>query len=166
MERIEIQPGAYFPLSHHTAKGKTEDKKRAQKKSGVFRSLFEADTAGETASASRLPNGPIQQQEAEELFQSIQSAGEQLKRFPGKENTAIYTALVKELVAKVVRDGIVVEDHSSGSHVLKRKNFSLVRIVDEKLAQLADGLAVTQREQIEMLARVDEIQGLLVDLLH
>ena len=161
MERIDIQPGAFFPLSQQPAK--SGGKKRAKAPTGVFGSLFETETAD---AASQIADAPLHEQEAEELFQAIQAAGERLKQFPGRENSSAYKELVRALVERVVRNGIVVEEHSSGSHILKRKSFSLLRIVDTKLAQLVDGIAATQREQLQLLAQVDEIQGLLIDMLH
>lgn len=170
MERIDIQPGSFFPPSggSHAAHGahagvrpqadKTRKKSRPQK---AFRNLLETE-----ADAAAAPGGPVNSQEADELFQSIQAAGEQVKQFPSGENIAAYTKLVQGLVQRVVREGLVVEEHSSGSHILKRKSFSLVQVINNKLVELADGVAATQREQFQLLAKVEEIQGLLVDLLH
>ncbi|AFG38000.1 YaaR family protein [Spirochaeta africana] len=160
MERIDIQPGSFFPLSQQPAR--SDKKKRSKRPAGVFGKLLEDGQSAETAAAA----GPLQQQEAEELFQEIQAAGERLKQFPGQENSSVYRELVRALVEKVVRDGIIVEEHSSGSHILKRKSFSLLRVVDAKLAQLLDGVAATQREQLQLMAQVEEIQGLLIDMLH
>jgi uncharacterized protein YaaR (DUF327 family) len=42
----------------------------------------------------------------------------------------------------------------------------LIQVVDQKLEQLAAGILTGQASQLELLARVDEIAGLLVDLLH
>ncbi|GAB6091317.1 YaaR family protein [Spirochaeta dissipatitropha] len=164
MERIDIQPGAYFPLVKPDLKKKTDEKKQSQKKSGIFQKLFEAEENKTTAAT--VENSPIHIDDAEELFQQIQSAGEKLKRFPGAENVNDYKRLVRSLVERVVREGIIVEEHSSGTHILKRKSFSLLTVIDSKLAQLAEGMLATQRDQMELLAKVDEIQGLIVDLLH
>lgn len=161
MERIDIQPGAYFPLSPQSGTKKAKGSKKDSVRKGMFQGLFESEPEATTAAS-----GPLPQQQAEELFQSIQAAGEKLKHFPGRENVEAYTSLVRDLVERVVRDGIVLEEHSSGSHILKRKNYSLLTVVNSKLAQLADGMLATQRDQMILLEKVDEIQGILVNLLH
>ncbi len=165
MERIDIQPGAYFPASQYSSRDKAEKKKKTSGKNSFLR-LFSSESAEVEANQSLSDSAPLQQAEAEVLFQSIQAAGENLRRFPGKENIEEYQKLVRSLVGRVVRDGIVVEEHSSGAHVLKRKSFSLIKVIDAKLVELANGVLVTQRDQFQLMAKLQEIQGLLVDMLH
>ena len=52
---------------------------------------------------------------------------------------------------------------TSGANIAKRKRFTLVKVIDEKLEALASVLAA-QKEQLAILAQIDEINGLLVDL--
>ena len=47
-----------------------------------------------------------------------------------------------------------------------RKKYIIVTVVNEKLEQLARDIMFIQSSQISMLAKVEEIKGLLVDLLH
>jgi len=42
----------------------------------------------------------------------------------------------------------------------------LIQVVDHKLEQLAAGILAGQRSRLEILARVEEINGLLVDLIR
>ena len=64
----------------------------------------------------------------------------------------------------VVKRGIDVEQQQSGADVLKRKRYALIRIIDDKLERLAAAMISNQRNQIELLAKIDEINGLIVDL--
>jgi uncharacterized protein YaaR (DUF327 family) len=57
-----------------------------------------------------------------------------------------------------------VEQQQSGPDVLKRKRYALIRIIDDKLERLAAAMVSNQRNQIELLAKIDEINGLIVDL--
>jgi hypothetical protein len=66
----------------------------------------------------------------------------------------------------VVERGLIVEENVSGRNVLNRKKFALIKVIDEKLERLALGILQTQKDQFDILARVDEINGLLVDLLR
>ena len=58
-----------------------------------------------------------------------------------------------------------VEETTSGANIMKRKRFTLVKVVDEKLDSLAASVLAAQREQLTILAQIDEINGLLVDLI-
>jgi uncharacterized protein YaaR (DUF327 family) len=49
---------------------------------------------------------------------------------------------------------------------LKRKKFTQVEIIDQKLEQLAAGILSNQKDQLGLLGKIEEINGLLVDLLH
>ncbi|THB68034.1 MAG: DUF327 family protein [Spirochaetaceae bacterium] len=167
MERIDIQPGSFFPASLKPKREEVKKKGGAGKSQNVFSRLFSSEQANaETDGLNALGAEPISQEEAEELFQSIQAAGEKLLQYPSREAVLEYQVLIRNLVGRAVRHGIVVEEFSSGSHVLKRKSFSLIKVVDQKLDQLAAGVLVTQRDQIQLLAKVQEIQGLLIDMLH
>ena len=59
-----------------------------------------------------------------------------------------------------------MEEHTSGGNVLNRKRFSIVQIIDQKLDRLVQGMLQSQESQMELMSRVEEIHGLLVDLAH
>ena len=65
----------------------------------------------------------------------------------------------------VVQNSVRVEETTSGANILKRKRFTLVRVIDEKLDALAATVLAGQKEQISILAQIDQINGLLVDLI-
>ena len=59
-----------------------------------------------------------------------------------------------------------VEEHQSGGNILKRKRFTLVRQIDQKVERLVAGILQSQGRQLDILARLEEIDGMLVDLMH
>ena len=75
-----------------------------------------------------------------------------------------YRGLVKEFLNEVV----------SRSHAFSRENFldrrgrhrvyGIIRLVDEKLDELAQELVKDERDTISILAKVGEIRGLLLDI--
>lgn len=75
-----------------------------------------------------------------------------------------YRHTVKSFVKFVVQHSIRVEETTSGANIMKRKRFTLVRVIDEKLDALAASVLAGQKEQISILAQIDQINGLLVDL--
>jgi len=71
---------------------------------------------------------------------------------------------VKDFLKYVVQKSVRVEETLSGANILKRKRFTLVRVIDEKLDALAASVLAVQKEQISILAQIDQINGMLVDL--
>jgi uncharacterized protein YaaR (DUF327 family) len=65
----------------------------------------------------------------------------------------------------VVDRSFTVTERTSGGNVLRRKKFTQVQVIDEKLEQLAAGILANQKNQLALLAKIEEINGLLVDLI-
>jgi uncharacterized protein YaaR (DUF327 family) len=59
-----------------------------------------------------------------------------------------------------------VVEKSSGGNILKRKKFTTVVVIDERLERLAAEVLSAQRDKLDILRRLDEIHGMLVDLLR
>ncbi|HPE36778.1 MAG TPA: DUF327 family protein [Spirochaetales bacterium] len=77
-----------------------------------------------------------------------------------------YKKAVRDFVHYVVERAYDVDEHVSGRSVLKRKKFTTVTVIDEKLERLAADVLSAQRDKLDILRRLDEIHGLLVDLLR
>ena len=59
-----------------------------------------------------------------------------------------------------------VQIQESGMSVLSRKRYYLLTEINRSVDRLVSGLLRTQKEQIDILRRLEEIQGMLVDLIH
>ncbi len=88
-----------------------------------------------------------------------------MKRNPDRENVLAYKEAVSSFIRYVLGKGLVVEETQSGANILKRKRYTLVSVIDEKLDKLAADVLLNQKEQLSILKRIDEINGLIVDLL-
>jgi uncharacterized protein YaaR (DUF327 family) len=58
-----------------------------------------------------------------------------------------------------------VEEQTSGGNILRRKRFTQVKIIDKKLESLVRAVLNNQGRQLEVLAKINEIRGLLIDLI-
>jgi len=47
---------------------------------------------------------------------------------------------------------------------MQQKKYVIIRVIDEKLEDLAAHVLKSQGEQLDILDRIDEINGLLIDL--
>jgi hypothetical protein len=110
---------------------------------------------------ARAPQG-----EAEKLLDTVHSLGDELVRKRTYTALKEYRQAVQAFLAKIVHESVDVEEQSSGTNILNRKRFSILRVVDQRLERLARGMMESQGEQLELLQRVEEIYGMLVDLLH
>ena len=58
-----------------------------------------------------------------------------------------------------------IEKKKSGLNIDRRKVFYLINTIDEKLESLVLAILRGQREQLNVLERVDQINGLIVDVI-
>lgn len=143
------------------------EKKKDSRRAGSSQSIRSfASEIGPSEESVTL--GPTDQAAGEEesaaLLDAVFEAGDRLKRHRDTATLMAYKETVRRFLNAVVRRGLDIEERTSGSNVLRRKRYALVKVVDGKLEQLAAGMVTNQREQLQLLARIDEINGLLIDL--
>jgi uncharacterized protein YaaR (DUF327 family) len=142
------------------------EKKKAQKKEKLpprsFARLVESAAEGSELSGD-LSEGS-RRRSIEELLDGVFAAGDRLKSAPTIDTIREYRQKVRAFVQYAVDHMLAVEETTSGVNIMKRKRFTLVKVIDEKLDELAASVLAAQKEQLGILAQVDEINGLLVDL--
>ena len=100
----------------------------------------------------------------EALMNDISTQGKLLSEHMDVRDMKRYRGLIKEFMNEVV----------NRSHKFSRENFldrrgrhrvyGMVKLVDEKLDELAQVLVSGEKDHIDILNRVDEIRGLLLDI--
>lgn len=175
-----IEPGSYFNAFHgdgtrHANKAGTKKSRARRTRTG--KSSAAAHEPAVNAEASDAVQGTefssfaaaqaaADLEHAQQMLDRIHLFGDTLRREPNLSNLQTYRKLVQEFLNEVVAGAYSLERQESGAGVLKRKRFTLVSLVNRKLDRLAAGLVQTQGEQLGILAKIDEIQGLLVDLIE
>jgi uncharacterized protein len=144
------------------------DKKKAARKEKTPRRTFARLV--ESADGSAAPDtgnwdGAGGHRALEELLDDVFTAGDHLKSAPTLDAIKDYRQKVKAFVRYAVEHSIAVEETTSGANILKRKRFTLVKVIDEKLESLALSVLAAQKEQLAILAQIDEINGLLVNFM-
>ncbi len=142
------------------------EKKKAQKKDKLpprtFARMVEEAAEGEQLSGDPREGGS--RRGIEELLDGVFSAGDALKSAQTVDTIREYRGKVRAFLAYVVDHVLALEQTTSGTNIMKRKRFTLVKVIDAKLDELAASVLAAQKQQLGILARVDEINGLLVDL--
>jgi uncharacterized protein YaaR (DUF327 family) len=155
-----LNPGVYANLKAELNKAKEKTPARGLRKF-KFSNLLD-NALEETRSAGARP---ASEEALQELLDEVHSAGDLLKKRPFPEEIKRYKRAVGDFLQYVVENSFAVAE-STGGNILRRKKYTMIQVVDRKLEQLAAGILSGQSGQLELLARVDEIAGLLVNLLQ
>lgn len=155
--------------SAQARKKEAETKKAASKKHIFADFLRDASESEEEKllSAGFPPEiiGLPYEKAVETLLDSVYSTGNDLRKNQTNEDVQKYKRAVKNFINYVVKTCFEVEKHESSRLVKKRKKFFQIEIIDQKLEKLATEVLINQRDQIAFLAKIDEINGLLIDLI-
>jgi hypothetical protein len=163
MERIDFH-GGFFAVP-----SKPQDKKeslRTSKTKKNFMSVIRSQTEAEASQEALSIENEESDLELEELLDLVHELGEKLKDDPTLNTVQDYKRAVKKFLKIVVRRCYLVEERTSTKDVLNQKKFTQIRVIDQKIERLAAGVMTAQRDQIEILRRVDELYGALVNLLQ
>jgi uncharacterized protein YaaR (DUF327 family) len=145
---------------------KTKDKGAVKTlKKTPFSRILEEKGLGEAEEAGALPDYPPSETALQELLDDVHSAGDALRKRPLAEEIRQYKRAVRHFLHYVVENGYAVKTENYLFNHEKRRKVQ-IEVVDQKLEQLASGILSGQLGQVELLARLDEITGLLVDLLQ
>ncbi|OQX29790.1 MAG: hypothetical protein B0D92_01880 [Spirochaeta sp. LUC14_002_19_P3] len=102
----------------------------------------------------------------EDLLDEVHIAGGQLKQDASLSYLNSYKTAVRRFMHYVIEKSIEVNEIAGirNPKTMRQKNYTLLKIVDEKLESLAAHILKNQTDQLSILQRVDEINGLLVDI--
>jgi uncharacterized protein YaaR (DUF327 family) len=160
-----FNPAAYGEASAESRKAKAPGTARGGRTGKVkkrsFASLFEK--AGDLPLPETLP---ASEESLHLLLDEVHSSGDALAKRPFPPEIQAYKQAVRNFVRYVVENCFDTEEHQSGANLLKRKKFTLVQVIDRELEEMAAAIMRGQENQISILARIDEIRGLLVDLME
>jgi uncharacterized protein YaaR (DUF327 family) len=170
MAKIEFPESTFFnPSAYTSIKAETKKKQDIHKgQKSLFSGILEHINRNPEAEpgAALEEDLPFSDETVTALLDTVHSAGDDLKNRPLPEEILRYKTAVRNFLHYVVKYGYTAEKQVSGTNLLKRKNFTIVQVVDRKLEQLAAGILAGQNGQLEILARLEEITGLLVDLMQ
>lgn len=102
--------------------------------------------------------------ELDEEFEEISKQGERIARVRSFKDLAAYKRLIRNFLQKTVYNGLEVnEAHHFSAHSSNHKLITVQKI-DEKLVQLTEDLMEQEKQSVDILGLIGEINGLLVNL--
>lgn len=106
----------------------------------------------------------LQSEQITRLFGDISSAGDRLARSRNLRDLAKYKMLIRRFLKETVEGGIGLTQSHTWNQFGEGRRLKLVQTIDEKLVELAEALLDEEEESIDLLAKIGEIKGLLVNL--
>lgn len=99
------------------------------------------------------------------MLEEISSQGDRLKKHMDIKDLKHYKGLIREFMNEIVN-----KSHEfSRENVLDRKGrhrvYAMIKLVDKNLDELAQELIKDEKDPLLILDRIDEIRGLLLDIL-
>ena len=150
-----------------------KDKKKVKKKEthavSFLSALDRVEESSAPVSSRNVSLGAGDGNDLEQLLDDLHQLGERLKQAPTMTAVLEYKRSVKEFLRYVVSHALEVEEREGvkfANPLKKQKKYTMIKVIDQKVEQLAAGVLQNQRSQLDMLKAVDEIYGLLVDLMR
>jgi uncharacterized protein YaaR (DUF327 family) len=123
---------------------------------------------------------PVSADTVNTLMDEVRNAGDVLHNRPFPEEIMLYKHAVRNFIHYVVQNGYSME-HEKGipkflkpsfkgqrgtPEAMKSLVYTKIQVIDKKLEDLAAMLLTSQTPQMELTSRLEQIRGLLIDLLQ
>ncbi|MDR0501689.1 MAG: YaaR family protein [Treponema sp.] len=192
MAKVDITDTSFYmnPAAH--AKAKSEQPRQADaadyKKTGIGRirqksafSRLVDDFRGKTADElGPLSDLPVSEETVNLLMDEVRSSGDALQSRPFAEEITRYKQAVRGFMNYIVKNAYSLEHEDGIPNFLKPgfkgkrgtaesrdgKRYTKIQVIDKKLEDLAAMLLSSQLQKLELVSRLEEIRGLLIDLLQ
>jgi uncharacterized protein YaaR (DUF327 family) len=172
-----LNPAGHSPAKPETKKNRSKPVRGARKTS--FSTLLEAEKSAASA-LGPLPDLPVSSETLEQLMDEVRSTGDDLRNRPFGDEIIRYKKAVRNFMFYVVENGFQVRESTgipkflkAGYHGVRgtpeaqeRRVYIQVQVIDKKLEDMAAMILTSQINQLELTARLEEITGLLIDLLQ
>ncbi|WP_042171176.1 YaaR family protein [Paenibacillus gorillae] len=130
-----------------------------------------ADTATKPVQMKSFADAMVQQdaqrtqEQLQQKLQDIHNQGERLARTMTVRELKLYRQMVKRFLEDTVRRGIGLKELRGFDRRGRTKRYKLLDEIDEALVSMAEELLDSEQGRIELLGRIGEIRGMLINLL-
>ncbi|MDR1786767.1 MAG: YaaR family protein [Spirochaetaceae bacterium] len=152
---------------------KAEKRKDPLAEKGKFASLVEQEAEEAALLGLEIPQDIAALPYGEavvKLKDALDLAGEALKARATPENFGVYKKAVRNFVSYVASRNFEVRENVTKMKVKpgswKEKRAVTVKVIDEKLDRLAQDVLFNQGDKFKLLSEIEEINGLVIDLLR
>lgn len=104
-------------------------------------------------------------EQLQRILQRIEEQANRLARTMTVRELRQYKGMVKQFLEETARRGVYLKETSGWDRRGRVKRFKLLEEVDRHLLEMVDDLVADERGRIELLAKIGEIKGLLINYL-
>ena len=104
------------------------------------------------------------QEQLNRLMDQIQRQGDRLSRSMTVRELRQYKLLIKQFLEETARRGVGLKDTRGWDRRGRTKRYKLLEEIDGHLLAMADDLIDTEQGKIDILYRIGEIKGMLINL--
>jgi len=182
MAKIESPDTSFYmnPAAYTQVKDEKKNKGVRKGERTDFSQVFDDFRSRTADELGPLANLPVSDETVNMLMDEVRSSGDILKSRPFPEEIMRYKQAVRGFINYVVQnsysigreDGIPnflkpgFKGRRGTPEAMKGKEYTKIQVIDRKLEDLAAMLLTSQVRQMELVSRLEEIRGLLVDLLQ
>ena len=106
----------------------------------------------------------MQTEQLTRLLGDISTAGDRVARSRNLRELARFKMLVKRFLQEAVEYGLETKQSHTWNRFGEGRRLKIVETIDEHLVELAEDILNEERESIDLLAKIGEIKGLLINL--
>ena len=106
----------------------------------------------------------MQTEQLTRLLGDISAAGDRVARSRNLRELARFKMLVKRFLQEAVDYGLEMKQSHTWNRFGEGRRLKIVETIDEHLVELAEDILNEEKESIELLAKIGEIKGLLINL--
>jgi hypothetical protein len=154
--------GSSFPRTGPTETGPKGEKKARPARVGGIEGIEAKKTSfiEELRETSDLKTKEI----LDEVLGSIDEAAREFLEHTTYENLLIYKGLVQRFMKVAIERLYKVKERLSSKATDRQKIYTIIEEVDKKLKLLTEEILSKQNDPLSLIAKMDEIRGMLVDI--
>jgi len=178
VQSFYMNPSAYTHVKDDSKKTKVS-RTMPGAKTGFSR-IFDQMKARTAGDIGPLQEMPVSEETVNLLIDEVRSTGDALRERPFPDEILRYKQAVRNFMHYIVENayGKSVEagipnflkpgfkGPRGTPEAMKQKAHTKIQVIDTKLEELAKRLLTSQMPQLEIASRLEEIKGLLVDLMQ
>lgn len=112
----------------------------------------------------RVTENDRRRQACDELLRQIDSVSESLKKAPTPSDIKKYRRLVAAFIREAMNQTYELNEETHWDRSGNRKSYLIVKKINQALEELTDEVMQREKKQIDLVAKLDEIRGMLLDL--
>lgn len=106
----------------------------------------------------------MQTEQLTRLLGDISTAGDRVARSRNLRELARFKMLVKRFLQETIDNGMELKQSHTWNRFGEGRRLKIIETIDERLVELAQDILNEEKEAIDLLDKIGEIKGLLINL--